>query len=423
MTRPESTTMASSVTRRIVLGLGALLLMLMSIPAIGEQPAPRPKVLPGLEVLLRDHLDQLDGKRIGLVCNHTAVDSAGTHAIDLLTAQPEVNLVALYSPEHGMRGRVIAGEVADSIDEASGLPVYSLYGKTRKPTPAMLDGIDLLLFDMQDIGARFYTYSSTLSLVMQAAGEQGIPVWVLDRPNPTGGVLVQGNILDTDHTSFLGYHPIPIRHGMTMGELAFLFRGEFGVTCEIGVIPAEGLRRSDNWAATGLPWIPPSPSIWDPSATLTYPGLCFFEGTNLSIGGSTFKPYEVIAAPWLDPVPLAAELNDLALPGVHFECIEYCPLKPNDGKYKGEVCKGLHLQVTDPSRFDPIVTAMAALRSIATRYPDELTYRKEHMRLLAGSDTFLGEVLEAREITDLKAAWDLQCAEFGQLRRPYLLYQ
>ncbi|HYE78312.1 MAG TPA: DUF1343 domain-containing protein [bacterium] len=414
--------MASSPVRMRPLALASwvLLLLLTALPARSEQQLLQ--VRPGLEVLLRDHLPELKGRRVGLVCNHTAIDSHGNHAIDLLR-DSGVQLVALFSPEHGIRGRVVAGKIADSTDPISGLPIYSLYGDTRKPTPQMLNGIDLLLFDLQDIGARFYTYSSTLALVMQAAGEQGIPVWVLDRPNPTGGAMTQGPLLDPACASFLGYYPIPVRHGMTLGELALLFRGEYQVACEVQVIHAEGWRRVDLWEATGLPWVPPSPSIWHPSATLTYPAMCFFEGTNCSIGGSTYKPYEVVAAPWIEPEPLCAELNRRGYPGVRFECIEYVPAKPNDGKYQGELCKGIHLQVTDPATFDPVLCGAALLQAIGRQYPEKISYRRPHMRLLAGSGTFLDEVLKAKDLTVLKSRWDRDCATFNKLRQPYLLYR
>ncbi|MCG3151305.1 MAG: hypothetical protein GEEBNDBF_00576 [bacterium] len=416
--------LTSQYSRRSILAAGvggALALASRPHMAFGTDVAV-PVVLPGLDVLALQHRERLTGKRIGLVCNHTATTATGVHAIDLLRSFPETTLVSLFAPEHGLKGRVIAGNIADSVDEATGLPVWSLHGTHRKPTPAMLKGLDLVLIDLQDVGARFYTYSSTLALVMQAAGAQGLPVLVLDRPNPIGGDALHGPLLDPASASFLGYYPVPVRHGLTVGEFARLVQGAYGVACELDVIPMHGWRRGFYWAETGLPWQPPSPSLWRPEATITYPGICFFEGTNCSVGGSTFYPYEVVAAPWIDGAGLAATLNGQGWAGVRYEAISYTPEKPNDGKYQGEVCQGVWLQLTDRQRFDPVVAACAVLRQVHRDYSDKLTFRKPHMRLLGGSDTFLETLLNAPGLRGLAAIWEAECAAFDQLRSPYLLY-
>ena len=256
-------------------------------------PARAP-VLPGIDVLLRDSLHLVRGSRAGLITNHTGIDSQGRPSIDRLVEAPDVELVALFSPEHGIRGTEEGGvEIVGGRDPVSGLPVHSLYGETRKPTPEMLADLDILLFDIQDVGARYYTYVSTMALAMEAAGEAGIPFLVLDRPNPIDGVRVQGNVLDPAFSTFVGLYPVPMRHGMTAGELARLYRGEFGVRVDLRVVPAAGWRRSMRFSATGLPWVPPSPNMPSVTSALHYPGTCLFEGTNLSVGRGTDEPFQV----------------------------------------------------------------------------------------------------------------------------------
>ncbi|HEX2092847.1 MAG TPA: DUF1343 domain-containing protein, partial [Longimicrobiaceae bacterium] len=250
-------------------------------------PAPSPPgaVRPGIEVFASSPPAALQGKRVGLITNHTGVDRAGTSSIDRLAAVPGITLVALFGPEHGIRGTAAPGEKVESgRDERTGLPVHSLYGQTRKPTPEMLRGIDALLFDIQDIGARPYTYVYTMALGMQAAAAARIPFVVLDRPNPIGGTAVEGNLLDTAFATFVGMYPIPVRHGMTAGELARLFNREFGIGADLTVIPVEGWRRDDWFDETGLPWLPPSPNIPRLESAIHYPGTVFFEGVNLSAG-------------------------------------------------------------------------------------------------------------------------------------------
>lgn len=425
-----STTMASSNLswsrrRFLASALGSVAVLPWTARAIAESVLEQPKTSPvrvGLDQLMRDHLGTLQGQRIGLLCNHTAVDIDGVHAIDRLRETPGVDLVALFAPEHGLRGRVIAGKIASGTDEATGLPVWSLHGEHRKPTPEMLADLDLILIDLQDVGARFYTYSSTLALTMQAAGAADIPVWVLDRPNPIGGLGVHGPLLDPACASFLGMYPVPVRHGLTLGEFAGLVHRAYGVACDLQVIPMEHWQRTMYWPETGLPWTPPSPSLWRPEATMTYPGTCFFEGTNCSLGGSFFHPYEVVAAPWIDGEALAVALSAQGWPGVAFEPIAYTPTKPNDGKYADEECRGVWLQVTNRQRFDPIQSACAVLREVQRTYPEKITYRRSHMKLLAGSSTFLDTVLEAPALRPLVDGWNRECTEFDALRQPYLLY-
>ena len=275
-------------------------------------PAP---VRPGIEVLLSDSIALVRGRRVGLITNHTGRDRSGTPSIDLLAGHPEVELVALYSPEHGIRGSAEAGvRVAGSVDERTGLPVHSLYGETRTPTAEMLEGVEVLLFDIQDVGARYYTYLSTMALAMEAAGEHGIPFVVLDRPNPIGGDPVQGNVLDPGFASFVGLYPIPMRHGLTAGEFARMAVGEFGVQVELSVAVADGWRRTMPFEDTGIPWIAPSPNMPSVESALHYPGTCLFEGTPISVGRGTDRAFQLVGAPWLDGEELARRLTALQVP-------------------------------------------------------------------------------------------------------------
>ena len=276
--------------------------------AAPQSQTPQPgNVRPGIEVLLTDSLSLVRGRRAGLITNHTGRDRSGTPSIDLLADHPEVELVALFSPEHGIRGSAEAGvRVESGVDERTGLPVHSLYGEIRAPTPEMLDGIEVLLFDIQDIGTRYYTYLSTMALAMEAAGAQGIPFVVLDRPNPIGGDPVHGNILDPAFSSFVGLYPIPMRHGLTAGEFARMAVGEFGVQADLSVAALDGWNRTMPYGDTGIPWIAPSPNMPSVESALHYPGTCLFEGTPISVGRGTDIAFQQVGAPWLDGEALAA---------------------------------------------------------------------------------------------------------------------
>lgn len=388
-------------------------------PVVSEAPKD---VVPGVDVLLSDSVHLVRGKRIGLVTNHTGIDARGTPSIDRLMESPDVELVSLFSPEHGIRGDVRGGDVIDSgRDEVTGLPVYSLYGNTRKPTPEMLQGLDVLLFDIQDVGARYYTYISTMALAMEAAGEAGIPFVVLDRPNPIGGVAVQGNVLDPAFSTFVGLYPIPMRHGMTPGELARLFSGEFGVEVELHVVPADGWQRSMDFQDTGLPWVPPSPNMPSLESAYHYPGTCLFEGTNISVGRGTDRAFQILGAPWLNPDSLVAVMETYGLPGVGFQAIRFTPGRPGDGKYGNEEIPGISLKVLSRD-YDPTVTALALLREIRRMSGDRWEWRVSHFDRLAGTDALrLG--LEADLGMDaLQEGWAAALSDFKRLREPYLIY-
>jgi len=359
---------------------------------------------------------------VGLITNHTGIDSRGVPSIDRLVAAPEVELMALYSPEHGIRGTEEGGDQVESgRDEETGLPIHSLYGETRKPTPTMLEGVEVLLFDIQDVGARYYTYVSTMAMGMEAAGEAGIPFVVLDRPNPIGGRAVQGTILDPRFATFVGLYPVPMRHGMTVGELARMMVGEFGVEVDLTVVPAEGWRRGMTFQDTGLPWVPPSPNMPSVESALHYPGTCLFEGTNVSVGRGTDEAFQVVGAPWLDGEALAAALDRYQIPGVSIEPARFTPRNPGDGKFGGEEIGGVRLRATAPD-YDPTLAALALLREIRDMSDGHWEWRIRHFDRLAGTDRLRTGIEEGRPVEALREGWDEEIQDFLAKRERYLLY-
>ena len=380
------------------------------------------QILPGIEVLLTDSLHLVTGLRVGLITNHTGIDRQGVSSIDRLVAAPEVELVALYSPEHGIRGTEGAGDrVEGGRDEATGLPIHSLYGATLKPTPEMLEGVEVLLFDIQDVGARYYTYVSTMALGMEAAGEAGIPFVVLDRPNPIGGKAVQGTILDPAFSTFVGLYPVPMRHGMTVGELARMMVGEFGVEVGLTVVPARGWRRGMLFPETGLPWVPPSPNMPSVESALHYPGTCLFEGTNVSVGRGTEEAFQVVGAPWLDGEALAAALEAYGIPGVRFEAARFTPRNPGDGKFGDEEIQGVRLWAQTPD-YDPTMAALALLREIRDMSDGRWEWRVGHFDRLAGTDRLRAGIEDGSPMEILRRGWDDALRDFMVMREPYLIY-
>lgn len=380
-------------------------------------------VLPGTDVLFRDSLHLVRGRRVGLITNPTGVDAAGRSTIDRLHDHPEVRLVTLFAPEHGLR----AGEgegvtIADEVDPRTGLPVVSLYqGAKRAPTPDDLAGIDVVVFDIQDIGARYYTYVYTMALSMEAAGAAGIPFVVLDRPNPLGRTL-QGNLLDPAFRSFVGRYPLPMRHGMTAGELARFFRGEFGVEVDLRVVPVEGWSGAGGFATTGLPWIGPSPNIPDLASARLYPGLCLFEGTNLSVGRGTPHPFQQVGAPWLDGELLAERMEARGLPGVRFEGVRFTPESPTDGKWDGIEVSGVRVVEADGARHDPTRTAVVLLAEARALAGDQWRWDAAHFDRLAGTDALRRGLEEGDDPTALVAGWAPDLAAFAARAAPYLVY-
>ncbi len=380
-------------------------------------------VRPGIDVLLTDSIHLVEGRRVGLITNHSGIDAAGVSSIDRLFTHPNIELVALFAPEHGIRGAAEAGEeVSSEVDLATGLPVHSLYGETLRPTPESLEGIEVLLFDIQDIGSRYYTYVSTMALAMEAAGEAGIPFVVLDRPNPIGGLMVQGDVLDPAFSSFVGRYPIPMRHGMTPGELARLFTARFGVEVDLSVVPVDGWSRDMLFPDTGLPWRAPSPNMPDVTSALNYPGTCLFEGTNMSVGRGTERPFQWIGAPWLDGDVMALNLSTLKLPGVVFHPARFTPLRPGDGKFDGVEVGGVRLEITDSATYDPTRTAVALLVEARQASGDAWEWNASHFDRLAGTQALRAGVEAGESMDEITAAWPDKLRDFLEIRDPILLY-
>jgi uncharacterized protein YbbC (DUF1343 family) len=374
-------------------------------------------VLPGIDVLRRDGFAPLQGRKIGLITNQTGVARDGQSTAVLLQKAPGVTLVALFSPEHGPQGKLDVGNIQDARDEQTGLVVYSLYGATRRPTEKMLGGIDTLVFDIQDIGARFYTYPSTMGNAMEEAAKRKMRFVVLDRPNPIGGQAVAGPVLDAGRESFVGYHRIPVRHGMTLGELARMFNDERQLGLDLHVAPIEGWRRGDRWEATGLRWVNPSPNMRSPSEALLYPGVGLLETTNLSVGRGTPAPFERIGAPWLDGRRLADALNARKFPGVRFEPIEFTP---DASVHAGKKCGGVAFVVTDGDALEPVAVGIEIACRLRADYRD-VWQAKNYDRLL-GNAHALEALLAGKSTAEIQAGWQEGLESFMKRRAKYLLY-
>lgn len=371
-------------------------------------------------------------KNIGIVTNHTAVNSEGVHITELFLSMPEVRVVALFGPEHGVWGQAAAGErVQSEFGLHSQIPIYSLYGATKTPTADMLNRIDLLVFDMQDIGARFYTYIWTMFKTMQAAAENDIPIVVLDRPNPITG-KTGGPVLDMEFSSFLGLAPIPVEHGMTIGELANMFNGEGwlgdGLKTKLTVIPMRGWSRDMWYDETGLEFIPPSPNMPNLETAIVYPGLCLLEGTNISEGRGTEAPFITFGAPWIDTAELCDSLNALFLPGVEFLPAQFTPQhlpgKAPHPKFENQLCFGANLVVTDRHDFRAVYTGVHIVDTLFRLYPDHFTFRQDHyFDLLCGSDAVRQAILNGDNLKEMYQHWQDDLEAFRTLRQPYLLYE
>jgi len=398
-----------------------LVVVLPALVFASPQAPTAPPVRPGIDVLLSGPLPPaLKAKRVGLITNHTGIDAKGVSTIDRLHKAEGLRLVALFAPEHGIRGTAADGDKIASVrDERTGLPIHSLYADTLKPTPAMLEGIDALLFDIQDVGARQYTYIWSMYYAMEAAAERKIPFVVLDRPNPIGGTIVEGNILDPAFSTFVGLKPIPIRYGLTIGELARFCNAEFKVGADLTVIPVAGWRRDQHFDALGLPWVNPSPNIRRFETTLHYPGTVLIEGTNLTEGRGTDLPFEHTGAPWLDAPAVAAEMNSMRLPGVRFEAVTIA-VRPDGRKYPGQTIPGVRLSITDRSVYRPVRVTLLLIDAVRRRHPDRFEWVRTIDRL-SGTDRVRSAV-EKGTLPALLKEWDADAARFDQMRRPYLLY-
>ena len=379
------------------------------------KPRTQP-LLTGIDVLERDGFAVLKGRRVALVTNHTGVDHQGQATIDLLHKADGVTLVALFSPEHGIRGAVDE-KVADSKDEKTGLPIYSLYGTRRKPTAETLKGIDTLVFDIQDAGCRFYTYISTLGLVMEAAAENKVRVVVLDRPNPLGGLAVEGPMLDAGKESFVAYHTLPVRYGLTIGELAQLYNAERKLSCDLQIVKLEGWHRGDLYDRTGLHWVNPSPNLRGLTAALLYPGVGLLETTNVSVGRGTDRPFEWIGAPWLDGEKLAAALTKHDLPGVRFMPLK---LTPTSSTHKDKRCDGVQLLIDDWSHFQPLRTGMALACELRRLYPEE--WQIDKYNTLLGHQATLEALKKGATPAELEKLWQTDVRRFRERAKTYWLY-
>jgi len=378
----------------------------------------RAPVQSGLDVLRAQGFAPLRGKRVGLVTNHTGRARDGASAIDMLFAAPDVKLVRLFSPEHGIRG-ILDEQVPAEVDEKTKLPILSLYGDTRRPNDAMLEGLDAIVIDLQDIGARFYTYITTMAYVMEEAAKRKLQVVVLDRPNPVNGWQVEGPALDKDSASFVGYFPpMPIRHGMTLGELARLFNGENRIGADLNVVAMKNWRRDDWFDDTALPWISPSPNMRNMNEAALYPGIGAIEGTNISVGRGTDTPFEHVGAPWIDGVQLADTLNARALPGVRFYPVRFTPAS---SKYAGEECQGVFVIVTDRAALRPVRVGLEIASALARLYPRQ--YQLDLAARLFGSRDTLARVRTGDDPAAIAASWGAAESRWRLLRAKYLLYQ
>lgn len=391
----------------------------------------------GLDVVVASGFSEFKGKRVGIITNQTGVDRDGRHIADLFHDAANVQLVALFGPEHGIRGDTEAGgKIAGSVDAKTGVPVYSLYGEIRKPTPEMLKNLDVLIFDVQDVGARFYTYISTMSLAMEAAAESRLPFYVFDRPNPIGD-LVEGPVLDSALRSFVGIHPIALRHGMTVGELAQMFNAEGWlqtgpvespqtVKADLRIIKMEGWRRDMLFKETGLPWISPSPNMTSPATALIYPGTCLLEATNFSEGRGTNLPFEKIGAPWLDSNQLIQKLRG-RVSGVELRPIDFIPMdipgKARNPKFSGTGCRGIQIDITEPRTFHATAFGIYLLCALQELYPKKLVIKENSLARLSGQSWVAPMILAGKPAEAIfeRSAQELQT--FRELRQKYLLYE
>lgn len=402
----------------------AMLCVVLSLPgrAGGLGPAAGEAELRlGVDVLLDDPA-LLRGKRVGLVTNATGVDGQLRSDIDRFAARTDFKLVALFGPEHGVRGDVQAGEHVDSRrDAATGLPVYSLYGDHREPSPQMLSGIDVLVYDIQDVGTRWYTYPWTLAHLLIAARRAGIPVVVADRPNSLGGEAVEGPVLMPQVASFVGMYAIPVRHGMTIGELARLFNEGFGIGADLHVVKMRGWQRGDGFPAT-LAWVPPSSNMPTVATARVYPGTGLLEGTNVSEGRGTTLPFEMLGAPFVDAPTLARALDALQLPGVRFRPVWFTP---TFSKFQGQACAGVQLHVTDVQAFRPVLTGVAVIKALHDLYPQQFQFlpgTPPFFDKLIGNDWLRPAIAEGEDLQALQDRWQPDLARFKALRARYLLY-
>lgn len=386
-------------------------------PVGPELAVPGTGTLAGIDVLRVEGFARLRGKRVGLLTNHTGRTRAGVTTIDALFGARDVKLTSLFSPEHGIRGQA-DDKVASSRDERTGLPIHSLYGGTLRPTDEMLRGLDAMVVDVQDIGARFYTYPAAMAFVMEEAAKRRLPVFVLDRPNPIGGVEVEGPMQDWDDHRYTAYVRMPIRHGLTLGELARLFNEEARIGADLTVVPMKNWRRGEWYDATGLAWINPSPNMRNVVAATLYPGIGAIEGTNISVGRGTPAPFEQIGAPWIDGVALASALNARALPGLRFSPVSFTPAA--GAVLGGQVCHGVFMAITDRARVRPVRVGVEIAAALWKRHGP--AFRLDGALSLLGSEKTLARIRAGEDPASIASSWSEDEARWRLLRAKYLLY-
>jgi uncharacterized protein YbbC (DUF1343 family) len=382
-----------------------------------DHKAGRPRVVTGIEVLKARGFKPLAGKRIGLVTNQTGIDQHRVSTVDLLFNAPGVKLAKIFSPEHGIRGE-LEGDIEHGKDKKTGLKILSLYGATRRPTDEMMRGLDAMVFDIQDIGTRFYTYISTMGYCMEACAKHGIPLYVLDRPNPIAGVRVEGPVMDPKLISFTGYHPIPNRHGMTAGELALMFNVEKKIGCDLRIVAMEGWSREQYWEDTGVPWVNTSPNIRSPNQALLYAGVGALECTNISVGRGTKTPFEVIGAPWIKGAALAERLNARKLEGVRFKGVAFTPTTSVHEKKR---CEGVFMTVTDRGRFDSVRCGLEIANAL---WKQHARYFELHSYAgMIGQKWVVQRIKDGVDPAEIQAEWERERRDFLRRRARFMIYR
>ena len=384
----------------------------------------------GLEKGLTENIKLFENLRIGLICNQASVNHSFQHSADLFHRNSKINLVALFGPQHGIRGDVQDNmiETSHSIDKLTGLPIYSLYSETRQPTEEMVSGLEALVFDLQDVGGRVYTFIYTMANAMKACAEYGKKMIVLDRPNPIGGLAVEGNTLERGHESFVGQYPIPMRHGLTVGEIAQLFNKEFEINCDLEIITMDNWSREDFYDETDAPWVMPSPNIPTVDTTVVFPATVYFEGTEISEGRGTTRPFEIVGAPYIDANEYAEALTSIELPGVVFRPVNFLPTFQ---KHADKTCGGVFIHVMDREIFEPVITGLAMVKTAFDLYENDFKWKsaayeyvfdRNPFDVIAGT-TKIREMFEnGVAVNDIKLSWWDDVKEFSRIREKYLLY-
>lgn len=385
----------------------------------------------GADILISEKLDLVKNKNLAIVTNHTAILNSGLHLVDALKRIDDIKIVALFGPEHGIRGDAPDGiTIQNNKDAKTGIPVYSLYGKIRQPTKEMLENVDILIFDIQDVGARFYTYISTMYYSIKASAENNIPIIILDRPNPINGIRVEGPMLDPDYKTFVGISEMPIRHGMTVGELAEYFNQteilETENNADLTVIKMKNWKREFYFDDCNIPWVKPSPNMPNLETAIVYPGLCLIEGTNISEGRGTYSPFLTIGSPYINSKEVISELSNYTIEGIELIDTSYIPIEiPNmasSPKYENEECNGININVTDRAKFQPIEFAVKLIYTIHKLYPENLTFRERGIDRLWGSSSFREEILSGINPNEIIENYKNGLEEFKHIREHYLLY-